>query len=302
MDKNLISVIMPAYNAENFIKEAVKSVLNQSYTNWELIIIDDGSTDSTAEIIKELGSLDSRIKYHYQIKGKARNLGIRNSRGKYIAFLDADDLWVEDKLLIEIDIINNHKEIDLIFSQGYNFLNSKVEDYDLIVKDTWDTKDFDSFLSKNQIPILSVLVKKESLTKVNNFSEESGIQNVEDYHLWLKLLLSGCIFKSIPNRLFYYRIHTNQSTYNSSNVDIPLLNAYIDIYHFTTTLAQKRGIINKIKWGVFAKDLHTKSIDLFSLHLKKRGLNILSMLIKKIFNGEQRLQKKIAFHLISKFG
>ncbi|RZJ52710.1 MAG: glycosyltransferase [Flavobacterium sp.] len=300
-----ISIIMPAFNAEIFITESIESIINQTYKNWELIIVDDGSTDKTAEIIKTFRNLDDRIKYIYQEngkQGKARNLGIKDSKGHYIAFLDADDIWTDDKLAIELDEINKQKNVDLIFSQGFNLSENEISECNLLVKEIWDTDDFEKFLDHNQIPILSVLVKKEALTAVKNFTEKSEIQNAEDYHLWLKLLLSGSKFKSIPNRLFYYRIHSNQSTFQNTNLDIPIFNVLIDIYYFTNNLNEKKALINKLKWLLFKNSVHEKCIDLFSYHLKQKGLKLLAFIMRAFLNGQNRMQKRIAFQLISTFG
>ena len=98
-----ISVITPCYNAESTIRETIDSVLRQTFKDWELLIIDDCSTDNSAEIIREYSSRDSRIKY-FKTEEKSgspstpRNIGIDNASGEYIAFLDADDVWLPDKL------------------------------------------------------------------------------------------------------------------------------------------------------------------------------------------------------------
>ena len=113
-----ISIIMPAYNAEKFIRESITSVLQQTYSNWELIIVDDGSTDNTKKIIQAFAQQDGRIHYIYQPngkQGKARNAGIRHASGDLIAFLDADDLWTKDKLEKQGSLIRR-TNADLIFS------------------------------------------------------------------------------------------------------------------------------------------------------------------------------------------
>ncbi|WP_316759854.1 glycosyltransferase family 2 protein [Pedobacter aquatilis] len=296
---------MPAYNADKFIKEAIDSVINQIYKKWELIVIDDGSTDQTPTIAKNFVDIDTRISYYYQRngkQGKARNFGITKSRGEFISFLDADDLWTDDKLSTQFKALKQDFKTDLIFSQGYKLKDNKREDYDLHLKDCWDKNDFDRFLDQNQIPILSVLVKKQVISSVNNFTERIEIQNVEDYHLWLKLLILGSQFKSIANRLFYYRIHSGQVTFENTNISIPKFNAYLDIYHFTKKKEQKQAIINKIKWELFTRELHKDCIDISCIHLKNKGLNILSIAIQTFFSGQQKIKKRIAFQIISKFG
>ncbi len=120
MDK-FASIIIPCYNAERFIAETIQSVINQSYTEWELIIIDDGSTDKSNTVIKTFLS-DSRIKYFHQNNqgvSAARNSGINYSLGKYIAFLDADDVWEPTNLEKKIEYLENNIEYDWIFSDMY---------------------------------------------------------------------------------------------------------------------------------------------------------------------------------------
>src|ERR1044072_6081218 len=101
MSDQLVSIIMPAYNAERYIAASIESVLAQTYSDWELIVVDDGSTDRTATVTQEFVKRDPRIKYIFQENGrlgKARNTGIKNSRGPLIAFLDSDALWIETNL------------------------------------------------------------------------------------------------------------------------------------------------------------------------------------------------------------
>lgn len=112
MNEELVSIIMPAYNCEEFIEQTINSVQNQSYTNWELIIVDDCSTDNTAEIIKKYASNDKRIRYfkNHQNSGAAisRNNAIEQATGRFFAFLDSDDLWRKDKLKKQIDFMQKN--------------------------------------------------------------------------------------------------------------------------------------------------------------------------------------------------
>jgi teichuronic acid biosynthesis glycosyltransferase TuaG len=99
---------MPAYNAEKYIAESIRSALDQTHTNWELVVVDDGSTDGTAEIVRGFRRADDRIKYIFQQNGrlgKARNTGLENSTGRLIAFLDSDDLWARGKLELQVKIM-----------------------------------------------------------------------------------------------------------------------------------------------------------------------------------------------------
>ena len=122
MDTNpLVSVITPCYNAESFIAETIKSVINQTYTNWEMLICDDCSTDNSAKIIKSFCQRDDRIKYlktDCNTGGPSipRNVAISNSKGDYLAFLDADDIWLPTKLAVQMNFVCIQKA-DIVYSR-----------------------------------------------------------------------------------------------------------------------------------------------------------------------------------------
>lgn len=222
---SLVSIITPAYNASKYIAETIESVLAQTYNNWELLIVDDGSTDNTAEVVKPyLG--DNRISYFYQKngkQGKARNLAISKSKGEYLAFLDADDLWIPEKLNLQLTAIKTNN-IDLLFSQGWLFsetINSNLKEFNAPTGLQNANEFLSSMLMQNKVPILSVLVKKECVSRLGNFNENPKIQNAEDYQLWLRLLDNQCHFYGMEERLFYYRVHPNQSTNDFSATIIP---------------------------------------------------------------------------------
>ena len=212
-----VSIIMPAYNAANYISYSIESVLKQTYPDWELLVVDDGSTDNTADIVKRYTEQDSRIHYLWQIngrQGKARNKGISVSEGEIIAFLDADDLWLPNKLEDQINAL--HKTgADLIYSSSYLF----AQDFDISVAEILQVNEislfgqsgFEILLKKNIIPILTVICKKEAIQKAGGFPEIPVIQNAEDYHLWLKMLLTGSRLYGMKEVTAAYRL-TNQST------------------------------------------------------------------------------------------
>lgn len=213
----LISIITPCYNAADYIGQTIESVQIQTYSNWEMIIVDDGSKDRSREVITKYLK-DSRIKYIYQEngkQGKARNNAINNSKGEYLAFLDADDLWVENKLERQMNSIIG-EDIDLVYSSGKIFNESwQVEEYryQKCMNGKYEGKKMlDLLIEKNRIPILSVLVKAEKVKEVGCFSENPEVQNAEDYQLWLKLADHGCTFLGVDEDLYLYRVHDNQST------------------------------------------------------------------------------------------
>lgn len=135
----LVSIIMPCYNGEKFIGEAIESVLKQTYQNWELIIVDDGSIDNSKRIIKQYYS-DERIQYIQHKKNRGipatRNTGIKTSKSEFIAFLDQDDLWLKEKLKQQVQILNKdqYREVGLVFSDAMYLIGGKI------IKREWPSK------------------------------------------------------------------------------------------------------------------------------------------------------------------
>lgn len=130
MKENKVSVIIPSYNRGNKIKKSIYSVLNQTYSNLEVIVVDDGSTDDTKNVIKSIIQEDSRVRYVYQENQgapTARNRGIDESQGEYIAFNDSDDTWLPTKLEKQVNILNNNKTVDVVFCK----LRSKKDTGDI---------------------------------------------------------------------------------------------------------------------------------------------------------------------------
>ena len=121
-----VSVITPYYNGRNFIEDAVNSVLMQTYEDFEMIIVSDASPDNPIELLDQLAGMDKRIKVltHEKNRGiaAARNTAIRQAKGDCIALLDQDDLWLPDKLQLQIDYLKDHRERGLVFSNYYNFI------------------------------------------------------------------------------------------------------------------------------------------------------------------------------------
>ena len=225
----LVSVIMPAYNAETYIADSIQSVLAQTYKDWELVVVDDGSLDRTAGIVQEFARRDGRIKYIFQENGrlgKARNTGIANATGSLIGFLDSDDLWIETKLAIQTRAIAE-QDADVVFSNCYIFTDQNTKD---------ETRTFESFAGKfsgasildllvreNRIPVLTVLLKKAVFDRVGLFEEGKAYHGCEDYDLWMKLAKAGFVFYGLPEALARYRRHDNAMTAIASNLYKPML-------------------------------------------------------------------------------
>ena len=213
-----VSVIIPAYNAEEFIEETILSVLKQTYQNFEIIVIDDASEDSTRSIVKKLSSKEKRIKlYEIPHVGKPavlRNIGVQKSEGEFIAFLDSDDIWQKEKLEEQIKLLKTDPLLSLVYSASKTFgevhlFSSKYEILPLPFKAAITKKDL--IMKGNSVTCSTVIAKKELLLKTGGFDESNSLAFVEDYDLWIKLSDYGPL-GFIPRIHTFYRIHPTQSS------------------------------------------------------------------------------------------
>jgi len=213
-----VSIIIPAYNRAKFIEETIKSVLNQTIEDLEVIIVDDGSTDGTKKIIENLSEKDNRIRYFYQNNhGKPsipRNIGFKNSSGKYIAFLDSDDIWLPEKLEKQIDLFEKDKIGKLGFVDcGYMI----IDENGLEIKQNYASHPcsfrgnvFRYFLEDHMIMTPgSILIRRNVLDKVGLFDER--LKCLDDWDMWIRI--SKCYnFDFTDEKLFKYRVHRNSVT------------------------------------------------------------------------------------------
>ncbi|MFP5042382.1 glycosyltransferase family 2 protein [Parasediminibacterium sp. JCM 36343] len=205
-----VSIIMPAYNAEKYIAESIQSAREQTFDDWELIVVDDGSTDTTAKIVKEAAIKDDRIVYIYKENKKlpaARNTCIRNSKGDFIAFLDADDLWMPEKLQKQVSIFEEQK-VDIVFTNGFILQEETQALIDYPTKPGFygPKEMYGLQYFGNYIPVLSVLIKKELIVAIGE-QDESLIYGCEDWDYWLRAARIGATFYGMPEKLFKYRVH-----------------------------------------------------------------------------------------------
>lgn len=204
-----VSVIIPTYNRARFIKEALDSAIKQTYKDIEIIVVDDGSIDDTKDILSQyIKKYPDRVMYFYQ-KNKgvsyARNLGIRKARGEYIAFLDSDDIWLQNKLEEQIREIKKNIEYGLVCSYVEMIDESGAEIFK-ILPGSYGSNIKDVFL--NDIIITpTVLTKKSCLLEVGGFNEQLIVG--EDYDLWLRIVTKYKFFM-IPEILARVRRHKNR--------------------------------------------------------------------------------------------
>lgn len=210
----LVSVIMPAFNAEKFVTDSIESVLRQTYAYWELIVVDDGSTDQTARIVKTFAERDERIILIQQQNRKqaaARNVALRASKGEFIAFLDSDDIWLERKLETQIA---NKQYADVIFTGGFRRDGDKIDEYPAYTGFYSGSEMSNILFIKNPIPNLSVLVGRSWVEKIGMQVEAAELVGCEDWEYWLRLAKNGATFYGIDEKLFVYRVHSEGTSRN----------------------------------------------------------------------------------------
>jgi len=196
-----VSVIIPVFNGEKYIREAIRSVFNQTYRNYEIIVVDDGSTDSTRKVIN--GLKNDSIRYYYQERrgaGSARNTGVMKSKGEFLAFLDADDLWLESKLFSQTKSLRKDATIDMVFTLLEQFVSSDLDEN--------CHKKYLGLL-KNQVGVLpsTVLIKKASFYKVGLFESTWNVGEFVDWYA--RAMNMGLKSHVIDDVLARRRIHGN---------------------------------------------------------------------------------------------
>jgi len=233
----MVSIITPAYNSEQFISQTIESVLCQTYTNWEMIIVDDGSTDNSVQIVEKYIQKDSRIKLIKLEKNSgpaiARNKAISEAKGRYIAFLDADDLWLAEKLNKQILFMDNnnlsftYSSYHLIDENNHMFGTFKTRGY----------ISYKSMLKTCSVGCLTAIYDTQVLGK----QYMPNIAKRQDYGLWLQILKDINSTKGIIEPLATYRIVSNSVSSNKLTAalyqwkiyrDVEKLNLWKSIYYF----------------------------------------------------------------------
>ncbi|HLL73732.1 MAG TPA: glycosyltransferase [Pyrinomonadaceae bacterium] len=223
----LISVIVPTYNYGKLIGQSLDSVRSQTYQHWECLVVDDGSTDHTSEVVKGYVKADSRIRYLKQDNRRqaaARNNGIQNSRGEYFQFLDADDLIEPKKFERQVNYMEAHPDVDIVYGDVRFFEGENVnklhyllggEDKPWMPGISGKGKDvLTALIRKDTIPINTALVRRSVVDKVGLFDER--LSPVEDWDYWIRCAAEGMRFqyKDSEETRALVRYHSSSSSKN----------------------------------------------------------------------------------------
>lgn len=215
MRNDLVSVIIPCFNAENYILATVNSVLDQTYKNIEIIVVDDCSSDNTRGVLKNL-VCEEKLKFHcldenFGGPSKARNIGIEIAKGEWVAFLDADDLWHPNKLERQLEALID-SDSKFCCTRKFDFRDRSELSSARAIGGSWEIN-YLTILLKDFIPTSSVVIKSEILRQME-FSESKILISVEDYDLWLRVIKSGHNCLKLQSYLTFYRISKNQISKN----------------------------------------------------------------------------------------
>ena len=237
----LISIITPTYNCAQFIGETIKSVINQTYTNWEMIIVDDASNDNTEEVVKSIK--DERIKY-IRLKensgaATARNIAMENASGKFMAFLDSDDIWIKDKL---------EKQVKFMIDNNYNFtctayekMNEKGDSLNKVFKPK-KKADYNRILLDCPVGNSTVMYNVSNLGKF----QVPNIRKRNDDALWLQILKKEKFIYGMPDILMKYRIRNNSISSNK----LSLVKYHWYLYRKIEHLSVIRSVFHICWWGI----------------------------------------------------
>lgn len=223
----LVSIIVPNYNREDFVETTVRSVIKQTYSQWELLFIDDCSTDKSVELVQKLQNEDSRIRVistekNYGGPAGPRNIGIDNAKGEYIAFLDSDDVWHPSKLSVQLELMKKHS-VEFCFADIVRFVWDPMLDWVMpaqINTNNISTSyiNHNTLLRKNVAANSSVIITRNALGNVR-FVEDPRYHAIEDFRCWLDVLhnnIEKALYIHAP--LAFYRIHSNAISHEKSKM------------------------------------------------------------------------------------
>ena len=303
MNLPLVSVIIPAYNAEKFIQYTLESLLDQTYQNLEIIVVNDGSQDNTSKIVRSFSQKDSRIILLEQSnKGvaAARNLGIQQSKGEYIAPIDADDIWFTEKITKQINCLNQaDKLVGLVYSWslGIDEKGNKLEeDYTSsnIEGDVYLNLIAYNFIGNASVP----LIRRSCLEKVGGY--DANFPGCEDWELYLRIAESYQ-FLVVPEFLIGYRQLSESMSSNSfimangfqrllkesqkRHPEIPAIN-YLKsrhyYYQYLINNCQKNGMINELYYWNSKAFVEKLKLNIINFKIIKKTKRKWSKTIKKI--------------------
>lgn len=273
VESKLVSIVVPCFNQGQYLNETLESVLLQSYTNWECIIVNDGGTDNTDFIANEWVKRDGRFKYYYKKNSglpSTRNFGIELAKGEFILPLDSDDKISSNYMQLAIEAFTTDNSLKIVYCKARKFG---------YVNETWELKSFSLYnLSTANIIFCSAFFRKSDWERVGGY-DVNMIYGLEDWEFWISILKNGGNVKCLEVVGFYYRIKENSMVTNIDNDKRNHLFNYLSLKH-TEFFVKHLGSFNhlnnigkkekqkyeiKMKSKKFAIDVFCKNFFGFSI-------------------------------------
>jgi len=254
----IVSIIIPSYNYGHYLAETLRKLLEQPFDRWECIVVDDGSTDNTRDIVGPFSEQDSRIRYHYQRNqglSAARNTGIGLSRGNYVQLLDADDLLSPSKLMLQAAYMDSHPEISVTYTDAFYFLsdNPSVRHRSMTISavgalalsdEPWiprlapDQPELllNQLFSSNIAPVNSMLVRKSVFNEVGAF--DTSYKRLEDWNFWTRAAIQRQRFAFFdhPDAYALVRVHGDSMSFDKLQMDLYYLKLLNDARRLLKTI------------------------------------------------------------------
>ncbi|MFC1657044.1 glycosyltransferase [Candidatus Moduliflexota bacterium] len=295
-DGPAVSVVIPVYNGEKHIREALESVFKQTYQDYEVVCVDDGSTDSSHEIIKGYGKRVVCCKQENAGPSSARNKAIRMSRGEFVAFLDQDDVWYPDKLEQQVGYLKRNPDVAMVHSNINISMDDKVVHNGLeIGKRQYGSNVFEELCLGNFINSITVVIRRTVLDKIGHFDE--AFRMAQDYDLWLRVAAEYKI--AFQDEIMgEYRLHDNNSSRGNIEVvkdDLKILNKIRSMYPTLVSDIPEIKIRDRyyqkyymLGYGYFCQyDLNNaRRYFLKSLRIKKTSMRALMYVLSTFFRKE----------------
>ncbi len=269
--EKLVSIILNCYNGEKYLKHALKSILRQSYKNWELIFWDNRSTDSSKKIFDTFKN--KKFKYFFSSSHtslyEARNLAINKSKGQFLSFVDADDMWEKNKLKTQVKFFED-KKVGVVYGNSWLLNETTKKKKKFINYTIKDGYIYNDLIQKYNVGILTAIIRKSCLNSLKKiFDKRYNI--IGDYDLFIRLS-KKFKFKVIQDPVATYRIHANNLSILKKDLEIKELNHWLKINKKSLGLLNYKKIKKKIK-----------NLEFLNLKFKKNFIHALIYFLKFIF-------------------
>jgi len=310
MQAPIVSIIVPVYNGIKYISNTLDTLLAQSFKSFEVLLINDGSTDTSLAFIQQLAEKDNRIRVLDKVNGgiaNARNYGINLAQGEFIAFCDQDDFWEPNKLQKQIPLFSNDS-VGLVYSLITKEVTYPFRSKIVIEAQNGRGSVFNSLIRENLVPTCSVIVRKGIIVKVGGFNEKRDLMGVDDWDVWLRVSLVAD-FDFVPGALATHIYHgenyslNNLAMHNAElfclqelqefvhineltlNVNWKLIESYVHIKYYSDYMND--GLFNLAKKALY--DANALQFNL-SILLK---YNLLSVIPNALLHQLQKFKRSI---------